>query len=221
MVVSSMRYKPGQNVAPFRRVSAALFNLSPVCLLLCLHVMGSLSPGQNIRGGPNAADEKRGEEIKRKLLAPAFKMLKTKGVPFDPALLLGEDWRSRIEPALARMPEMDQTLRVTEPMEGVYLAGIVLLPEHVRIRGDTLILTRELAPDDENSAINITGGHRLFIFNIGDNRKFEAMVRNRPRDQSLNIDVDAPCALVGIAPMYLGTYRCVGMGYVGGWKRRT
>ena len=30
-----------------------------------------------------------------------------------------------------------------------------------------------------------------------------------------------PCAVVGIAPIYLGTYRCVGMGYFGGWKRRT
>lgn len=221
MVVSSMRYKPGQSAAPIRRISAGLIYLSPACLLLCLHLMGSLSPGQSIRGGRNASDEDRGAKIRREVLAPALNMLKARGVPFDPKLLLDDDWRSRIEPALARMPEMGQTVRVTEPMRGVYLAGTVLLPERVSLRGDTFILARELAPDDENSAITITGGHRLFIFNVGDSRKFAAMVRNRSRGQFLNIDVEAPCAVVGIAPIYQGRIRCRGMGYWGGWKRRT
>jgi len=220
MVVSSMRYKPSQNVAPFQRVSAALFYLSPVWLLLCLHVSGSLSPGQNIRGGRNAPDDERAETI-RALLVPIRNLLKAKGVPFDPKLLFDEDWRALIEPALVRMPEMGQTVRVTEPMEGVYLAGMVLLPERISLKGDTLILTRELAPNDENSVINITGSHRLFIFNVGDRRKYEAMVRKGADSQVLNIDVEAECVIVGIAPIYLGTYRCRVRGYVGGWKKRT
>jgi hypothetical protein len=78
------------------------------------------------------------------------------------------------------------------------------------------------APDDENSTINSTGRYRLFIFNIDDRRKYEAMVRNQPRGQALNIDIEAACVVVGIAPMYLGTYRCRGGGgYSGGWKNRT
>lgn len=213
-----MRYKPNQNVGHFRRVSTGLVQLSAVCLLLCVHGMGPSSFGQN-SGGSNAAVKDEGVGLRRKLLAPAFKMLKVKGVPFDPKLLLDMDWRSQIEPALAQMPELSQTLRVTEPMEGLYLAGTVLLPEHVSLTGDTLILTRELAPDDENSMINIEGPHRLFIFNIYDTRKFEAMERHRPRGQYLNINVEAPCAIVGIAPMYRGKYRCRGMSYVGGWTR--
>ena len=216
-----MRYKPSQNVAPFRRVSAGLFYLSPVCLLLCLHVTGSLSPGQSIRGRRNTSDDDRAAEVVRALLVPIRNVLKAKGVPFDPKLLFDEDWRALIEPALVRMPEMGQTVRVKEPMEGVYMAGIVLLPERISLKGDTLILTRELAPDDENSVINITGSHRLFIFNVGDRRKYEAMVRKGADSQVLNIDVEAECVIVGIAPMYLGTYRCRGMGYLGGWKKRT
>jgi hypothetical protein len=215
-----MRYKPGRNLTPFRRASILIY-LSPVCLLLCLHVMDVPSLGRSIRGGRNASKEDRGAQIKREALAPALKMLKAKGVPFDSRLLLEEDWRPLIEPALARMREMRETMRVTGPMEGVYMAGLVLLPERISLRGDTLILTRELAPDDENSSVSITGSHRLFIFNVGDSRKFEAMVREPPRGQFLNIDVEASCVLDGIAPMYLGTYRCRGIGYFGGWKRRT
>ena len=150
-----MYFKLCQYVTPCRRASAGLSYLSPIVLLLCLHLMGSLSPGQSKRVGRNASSEDRGAELKRETLAPAFKMLKAKGVPFDPTLLLDADWRSRIEPALARIPEMGQTVRVTEPMGGVYLADLLLLPEHISLKGDTFILTRELAPDDENSRIDL------------------------------------------------------------------
>jgi hypothetical protein len=217
-----MRDKPVQNVAPSRRVSAGLSYLGPVCLLLCLHVTAILAPGQSKKGGREHPDEQLTADFRREVLVPALNLLKARGMPVDPQLLFEDDWRERVEPALAGRPEMGQTLRVTESMAGVYLAGTVLLPERISLRGDTLILTRELAPEDENSVINITGRYRLFIFNIGDVRKYEAMVRNRPQGQVLNIDVEAACVVVGIAPMYLGSYRCRGgAGYFGGWKRRT
>ncbi len=187
------------------------------CLFFCLSVV--TLPGQSARSGADSSD--KGQQLKRKLLAPAFKMLKAEGVPFDPKLLLGDDWRSQLEPALARMPAMGQTVRVTEPMKGVYLAATLLLPEHISLKGDTFILTRELAPDDENSAISITGDYQLFIFNIGDNKKFAAMLRNRSRGQFLNIKVEAPCAVVGIAPIYRGRTQCRGMAHWDGGMRRT
>jgi len=182
--------------------------------------MSSLSPAQSTRGGRNAADDDSAAQNIRELLVPIRSLLKARGVDFDPRLLFDDNWRALIEPALVRMPEMGQTLRVTEPMGGVYLAGTILLPERISLKSDTLILTRDLAPDDENSVINISGGHRLFIFNVGDRGKYEAMVRNGAASQILNIDVDAACVVVGIAPMYLGTYRCRERGYFGGWKKR-
>ena len=177
--------------------------------------------GQGVRNGRGAADEGQATQIKRKLLAPAVKMLKAQGVPFDPKLLLSDDWRSQLEPALIGMPRMGETVRVTEPMRGVYMAGILLLPEHISLEGDTLILTRELAPDDENSTISITGDHQLFIFNIGDNKKFAAMLRNKSRSELLNIYVKAPCAVVGIPPIYRGRVHCLGMMHWAGGMRRT
>jgi hypothetical protein len=178
-------------------------------------------PGQSVKSRRDGADEGQEAQLKRKLLAPVFKMLKAEGVLFDPKLLLGDDWRSQLEPALARMPAMGETVRVTEPMKGVYMVGTLLLPEHISLKGDTFILTRELAPDDENSAISITGGYQLFIFNIGDNKKFAAMLRNKSRGQFLNIDLEAPCAVIGIAPIYRGRMHCRGMAHWAGGMRRT
>lgn len=213
-----MRHKLELN-AFCRRPIGLIYSGAALCLFFCLNVVTLPSFGQVAKTEDGAAVE--GQEFRRKLLAPAFKMLKAEAVPFDPKLLLSDDWRSQLEPALARMPGMGKTVRVTEPMKGVYLAGTLLLPEHISLKGDTLILTRELAPDDENSTISITGDHQLFIFNIGDSRKFEAMMKSRTRRGLLNIDVKAPCVVVGIAPIYLGTYRCRGRGMTVGWKRRT
>jgi len=225
-----MRYDLRLNVERFCRNPRVLIYSGALCLFFWLGVVTLTSFGQVVKSGHRAADE--GQETqgfqlvpktpgeKRKLLAPALKMLEAQGVPFDPKLLLGDDWRSQLEPALARMPAMGETVRVTEPMKGVYLAGILLLPEHISLKDDTFILTRELAPDDENSTISITGNHQLFIFNIGDRRKFAAMFRNlrsssaRQSREFLNIDVEAPCAVVGIAPIYQGRIRCRGMAYL-------
>jgi hypothetical protein len=204
-----MRHKLERNAGRLCRRPMCLIYLGAVCLLFCLNVVTSGRDGE--------MDEAK---FRRKLLAPALKMLKAEGVPFDPKLLLGDDWRSQLEPALARMPSMGETVRVTEPMKGVYLAGTLLLPEHVSLKGDTVILTRELAPDDENSVISITGDYQLFIFNIGDSKKFAAMLRNRSRGQFLNINVEAPCAVVGIAPIYRGRTRCRGMAIRSGGMSR-
>ncbi len=207
------------NAKRFCRYRMDLIYSGALCLFFCLNIVTLPSFGQVVKSGQGA--EVEGQETKRKLLAPAFKMLKAEGVPFDPKLLLGDDWRSQLEPALARMPAMGETVRVTEPMKGVYLAGTLLLPEHISLKGDTLILTRELAPDDENSTISITGDHRLFIFNIGDSRRFAAMLRSKSRRELLNIDLKAPCAVVGIAPIYRGQVHCQGMAYWAGGMRRT
>ncbi len=187
------------------------------CLLFCLTVV--TSPAQSLKSERDGADQEHAQFM-QKLLAPAFKMLKAERVPFDPKLLLGEDWRSQLEPELARMPAMSETVRITVPMKGVYLAGTLVLPEHISLKGDTFILTRELAPDDENSEISITGDYRLFIFNIGDSKKFAAMLRNKSHGQFLNIHVEAPCAVVGIAPIFHGRTRCWGMAHRAGGMRR-
>lgn len=174
---------------------------------------------QSSKTRSDSVGEQQSVEIRRKVLAPAISMLKKHRVRFDPKILVYDDWRQQLAPSLPLMPEMTKTIHVEGSLSGVYIAGTVLLPEQVVVDGDTFILAQELAPDDENSSITIIGEHQLFIFNIGDSKKFAAMIRKRPRGHFLNITVEAPCAIVGIAPMYLGRYHCKGMGYFGGIEK--
>src|SRR4030095_8724363 len=44
--------------------------------------------------------------VKKGTLEPALKMLKKQKVPFDTALLLEDDWRTKLAPAFASMPEL-------------------------------------------------------------------------------------------------------------------
>lgn len=219
-----MHYKFWQDIPRRYWCRKRFICLAILCLLFYLSHVTPSSSGQNVNSESDAFRQKlidRGIlQRRRQQLEPAFKMLKEKGVPFDPALLVSFDWRSLLEPTLARMPEMSATVRVTGEMKGVYLAGTLLLPERVRIKGDTFILTRDIAPVDENSAINITGDHRLYIFNIGDDRTFQAAARRKTSGDILNINNMKFCMLVGLSPIFRrGAIRCVGGDTYGGTKR--
>ena len=151
--------------------------------------------------------------FRRKVLQPALKMLKEKRVQFDPELLLSDDWRVELAPALARMPEMKASIQVGDHMRGVYFAATLLLPERVSLTGDTFILVQELAPSDENSLVNIIGDYRLFIFVIGNEKQYQAM-RTRKSGDFLRLNV-GPCTVLGIAPVFQRHFTCRGMGLVG------
>lgn len=157
---------------------------------------------------------KQRDDIRKQVLQPALKMLRKKKVPFDQQLLLHDQWREELKVAFERMPEMKKNIRVAGSMKGVYLAATILLPEEVELSGDTVILVRELAPDDENSTITISGGYRLVIFVIGDSKQYEAMRKHRSGG-FLHVNVSAPCGIVGIAPVFLPRFQCRGMGFHG------
>jgi hypothetical protein len=46
-----------------------------------------------------------------------------------------------------------ETLHLKGRLNGVYLADTVLLADHLTLAGDTLILSRDFGPDDENTVI--------------------------------------------------------------------
>lgn len=145
---------------------------------------------------------------RKEITQPALEMLKKKKVPFDQNLLIDDLWRRELAEAFAQMPEMKKQMRVTSPMSGVYLAGTILLPARVELKGDTVMLVGEFAPIDESLTISITGPHRLFIFVIGDQKQYEAMSR-RQGSQFLTVDVTGPCGVSGIAPVFrTRVFRC-------------
>ena len=159
----------------------------------------------------NKSELELDRRVKKGTLGPAIKMLKKQKVPFDTALLLDEEWRTKLAPAFAKMPEMQTDIHSKGVMKGVYLARAVLIPREVELLGDTVIIAKELAPDDEDSEVIIRGEFRLVIFIIGDAKVYEAIRRKRRATQFLNIDVAAPCALIGLSPIYYGHRSCRGM----------
>jgi hypothetical protein len=163
----------------------------------------------------NAQLSKEQAEIKKRvengMLEPAIQMLKQKKVPFDTKLLLDDDWRTKLSSSFAAMPELQTDVRVTNRMKGVYLARTFLVGPQVELDGDTVILAKELAPDDENSSVMIEGDYRLIMWIIGDVKVYEAMRRKRAASQFLNIELGDRCGLIGVPPIFYGHIGCRGM----------
>ena len=158
----------------------------------------------------NKSDLEIERRVKKATLEPALKMLKKQNVPFDTALLLDDEWRTKLAPAFVRMPEMQGDIHTKGVMKGVYLARAVLIPREVELIGDTVIIAKELAPDEEDSEVIIRGEFRLVMFIIGDAKVYEAIRRRRRAGQFLSIEVNAPCALIGLSPIYYGHRFCRG-----------
>jgi hypothetical protein len=152
--------------------------------------------------------------VENGVLEPALKLLKQQKVPFDTKLLLAEDWRAKLGTAFATMPELQTDVRVVDRMKGVYLARTLLVGSQVELEGDTVILAKDLAPDDENSSVMIKGDYRLVMWVIGD-PKVSAAMRKRAPAQFLNIDVRDRCGLIGIPPIFRGFIKCRGMSITG------
>jgi len=110
-------------------------------------------------------------ELARDLLTKARKTLEKKKIPFDPNIVLHEDWKERIDPALWDLPEMKENKRVNQPLEGVYVANLLMVGEEIKLKGDTVLLIKELAPDNENRDLKISGKGDFFMFLVGKDKR--------------------------------------------------
>jgi hypothetical protein len=152
-------------------------------------------------------------------------MLKQKKIPFDPNIVVEAGWQQRIDPALLDLPEIKKNLRVSEPLKGVYLANILLVGGDVRLNGDAVLLIKELAPDDENRDLKISGRGDLFMFIIGTGK--EIRTRGEARDLGsivgkkevqargnargvITVHTEGRCLVVGFPQSYLVTVSCRG-----------
>jgi hypothetical protein len=148
-------------------------------------------------------------EYLKKLLAPARKTLRKEGIPFDPYITIQDDWRTLIDPVFLNLPEMKRTLRVTEPMKGIYLAQTLLVGETVRLKGNTILIIGELAPDDENLNLEIRGQGDFFMFIVNKPKR----TGTRPLRGSINIETTGHCAVFGLsATHYPFHIKCKGEG---------
>jgi hypothetical protein len=95
---------------------------------------------------------------------PARDLLKRKGVPFEPEMLLSTRWKELIAPTLAQMPEMRTVRRPGKRLKGVQLGDILYLPETVEITGDTVILANQVIFEGSHAVLK--GNHHVYFFPI-------------------------------------------------------
>ena len=103
-------------------------------------------------------------ESKKRNFEIANNLLRRKGVPFDPEVLLQDDWQKTLAPVFARMPEMKEVRHVDKLTGGVELADTLYLPEKVQVTDDLVILAKHLV--FEGSDVLIKGNHNISMFPV-------------------------------------------------------
>jgi len=91
-------------------------------------------------------------------------LLLKENLPFDPNILLTRDWRSRIGKYLAQIPRLLDIRQTGRNLKGVYIAHTLYIPEKAEIKGDTVILARNIIY--EGTDVKIKGNYDFHAFPI-------------------------------------------------------
>ena len=138
--------------------------------VLCLVSFSNLSFDKTVRtvnAGPPQSSQAQSKDTftkKRKNFEKARKLLEAKKVPFDPDVLLDQNWRKTLKRTLEQMPELHPVKRGGARLKGVQLAHTLYLPEKVTLQGDTVILVRNLVLDGRDAVIR--GPYALYVYPV-------------------------------------------------------
>lgn len=150
----------------------------------------------------------RGQILKRVMtLRSGRKLLRDKGVPFEPNILLDNNWREKLRNTLATLPDFQLVRREGNKLEGAQLADTLILPEKVELTGDTVIVAKRLIFEGRN--VVIKGRHDLHVFTDEPTTLVEGIspisqVRFTPTSSSTSINLK----------QYLSTMRVVLNGHI-------
>ena len=101
---------------------------------------------------------------KRENFKAGRELLRRKGVPFDPDILLEPNWPRTLAPVLNQMPELLKVRQLGKSVRGALLADTLYLPEKVQLTGDTVILVKHLV--FEGREVLIKGNYSISVFPI-------------------------------------------------------
>ncbi|MFY9620438.1 MAG: hypothetical protein WAQ99_11570 [Pyrinomonadaceae bacterium] len=119
-----------------------------ICVATVVILVVALTPNNapSVSGNPQQAPLTHAErqqqalESRRQSFKSGRDLLRKRGVPFDPDVLLEPGFKQKLAPAFAAMPEFKQSRLVGKQIEGVELADTLFLPERVELIGDTVII---------------------------------------------------------------------------------
>lgn len=153
-----------------RRLSACI----PVVALLILPSMplnvsslrmsGSQRPISQSNSQSNQDRLQAELDQKRADFRRARELLLKKNLPFDPDVLITDNWRKTLRSVFAQMPELREVRRGEDKLRGVQLADTLYLPEKVELEGDTVILVRNLVFDGQDAVIK--GPYNIYVYPI-------------------------------------------------------
>ena len=148
--------------------------------------------------------------LARELFSAALKKLQQKKIPFDPHIVVKDGWRERIDSKLWDLPDIKKNLRVSQPMEGLIIANLLMVGEAIKLKGDTLLLINELAPDDENRDLKISGKGDFFMFIVAREKR----LRFRGIRGTIWIQTTGRCLVAGRPQGYTVIIACGRRGFV-------
>ena len=102
------------------------------------------------------------QEKRKRSFEIANTLLRRKGVPFDPEVLLQDHWQKTLAPVFAQMPEMQEVRYLDSLRGGVEIADSLYFPEKVPVLDDVIIIARHLV--FEGKDVVIKGNHNVSIF---------------------------------------------------------
>ena len=104
-----------------------------------------------------AQDKEAKVKERHEKFAKGRDLLLRHGVPFDPEILLQDNWQKILKETFDKMPELQQDWQAGEFIEGVIIARDLYLPEKVTIIGETIILVRRIIYEGTNPEIKGKG----------------------------------------------------------------
>jgi hypothetical protein len=140
------------------------FTISVLIMAAMFVVAFTLNKAPSVSGqqqSPLTREDKlqQDRESKRESFKSGRDLLRKRGVPFDPDLLLEPGFNQRLAPAFAAMREFSESRLIGKQIEGVELANTLFLPETVELTGDTVIIANQLVFSGKN--VVIKGPHDL------------------------------------------------------------
>jgi hypothetical protein len=168
--VTSLIEKPGIS-SQFERRDMKRWGLRLfIAVTFVLFGRALLSPAQVVKAAgaqrshiaPNAPTKAQHYEARRQNFESGRKLLLQKDVPFNPDDLLDDQWTKNLKSTLDGMPEMHQTRYERAPLNGLYMADTLYLPEKVEITGHTLIVANYVVFEGKNPSIK--GNFDLHFF---------------------------------------------------------
>ncbi|MCA1589992.1 MAG: hypothetical protein LC734_06285 [Acidobacteria bacterium] len=97
---------------------------------------------------------------------PGRDLLAASGFPFEPYLLLQDNWRERLANIIRHLPQSRKIRRTGNTISGVQLADTLILPNGVALDGDTVIIANRM--NFEGNIFIEKNGHNLYVFLVSE-----------------------------------------------------